>query len=851
MPLYPYQEKVKSLLLEGRSVILQAPTGAGKTRAALAPFVEAFFTLSDGTFPRQALYSVPMRVLATQFERETKEFADRFYRIHRQKLKVTIQTGERPEDPEFLGYLVFATLDQVLSSAIGVPYSLSSGRANLNVGAVIGSYLIFDEFHLFPREATKTTLQLLRSYRDIVPFTLMTATFSREMLGGIAEILSADVVYPDSGEIERIATANGTLPRKSREFHIVDHTIAADDVLSVHDRRSLVVCNTVDRAVSMYKELVSAGCRPVPLNSPELSEVYDALRTASGDEYERLKGKAVDTLRERMDVPGMPWVMLLHSRFERQHRQVKEALVQSLWSSHSVSHPATLPSLIVVATQVIEVGVDISAQILHTEAAPASSIFQRAGRCARFPGEAGKVFVYMVPEGKSGTPNYAPYASNKVEKEICDNTWDSLKERDGSVLRFNDEQEVIDEACGDADKAMIEEIREHAWRIWQLITDATVYGESSARRELIRKVDGRSVVVYDAPDEITEESPYRYEGFSLWHGTLRGKVKELLERAEEMGLSWAVRYPKAVGAEDESRAPTAYRWLDVRDEKDIDRSLLFAVHPRLADYTPEIGFQLAEVSEGVYRSSEARRSGSSRQDFSYRLESYPDHIRRMIKVFEGDFRNRLAWLEQRFSALSDKSRIPAGMLERAVRLAIALHDVGKLDRRWQAWAEAYQKAIGEGKPLFLVVHTHFDPHNPVHLAAYRRSRRKKPKTHAAESAIASMKILMDHLDGNPKGWLFRAVVMAILRHHSSQAEEGKRFSLHPGARKAVADALEVAGGEGWRHWAQELIMEIQSDPDLRPWMLKAPPEEDWRRWFVYFIVVRNLRLCDNFSQEVK
>ncbi len=862
MPLYPYQEKVKSLLLEGRSVILQAPTGAGKTRAALAPFVEAFFTLPDDTFPRQALYSVPMRVLATQFERETKEFADRFYRIHRQKLKVTIQTGERPEDPEFLGDLVFATLDQVLSSAIGVPYSLSSGRANLNVGAVIGSYLVFDEFHLFPREATKTTLQLLRSYRDIVPFTLMTATFSREMLGGIAEILGADVVYPDSGEIERIATANGTLPRKSREFHVVDHTITADDVMSAHDRRSLVVCNTVDRAVGLYRELVNAGCRPVPLSHPELSEIYAKLRTTSGEKHDRLKRKAVDIVRKSMSGQGPQWVMLLHSRFERQHRQVKEALVQTLWNSDGTAHSETLPSLIVVATQVVEVGLDISAQVLHTEIAPASSIFQRAGRCARFPGERGKVLVYMVPERKDGSPNYAPYASSKIEREICDNTWSSLRNRDGSVLRFSDEQEVIDEAHGDADKTMIQDIQEDEWRIWELITDAAVYGELSARRELIRKVDSRSVIVYDAPAEITEESPYRYEGFSLWHGTLRGKVKELLALARELNLDWAIRYPKAVGEEEETKAPIAYRWLDVQDEKDIDKSLLFAVHPLLADYTTEMGFRLAEAGGGVYRSPEAARMNGSRKDFSYRLESYPEHVRRMISVFEGDWlttdksfggslRSRLAWLERRFYDLNRDGQTPAGMLEIAVKLAIALHDVGKLDNRWQAWAESYQEAIGEGKPPFLVVHTHFDPNNPAHQVAYKHSRRKKPKTHAAESAIASMKILMTHLDSNPKGWLFRAVVMAILRHHSSRAEGGKAFALHSGARKAVADALVAAGGKNWHSWAQDLIMSITSEPDLLPWMLGVPPEEDWRKWFVYFVVVRDLRLCDNFSQEVK
>jgi len=46
MALYPYQQHVKELLLSGKSVVLQAPTGSGKTRAALAPYIEAFFERS-------------------------------------------------------------------------------------------------------------------------------------------------------------------------------------------------------------------------------------------------------------------------------------------------------------------------------------------------------------------------------------------------------------------------------------------------------------------------------------------------------------------------------------------------------------------------------------------------------------------------------------------------------------------------------------------------------------------------------------------------------------------------------------------------------------------------------------
>ena len=80
MPLYPYQERVKQLVQSGQSVVLQAPTGAGKTRAALAPFIESFFDRPSEAFPTKCIYVVPMRVLAHQFVIEYQEYAERYLR---------------------------------------------------------------------------------------------------------------------------------------------------------------------------------------------------------------------------------------------------------------------------------------------------------------------------------------------------------------------------------------------------------------------------------------------------------------------------------------------------------------------------------------------------------------------------------------------------------------------------------------------------------------------------------------------------------------------------------------------------------------------------------------------------
>lgn len=860
MMLYEYQARVRSLLLSGRSVVLQAPTGSGKTLAALAPFVEGFFDLPDAAFPKQCLYSVPMRVLAGQFYREYHNLASSYERRFRRSLDVRIQTGDRPEDTELLGDLVFATLDQTLSSVLGVPYSLSAGKANLNVGAVLGSYLVFDEFHLFPREATQTTLQLLRLVHRLAPFVLMTATFSQTMLNAIGDLLGAEVVVVPSEEVEQIETKQGVLSRKQRCFRMAETELSADCVLDEHKHRTLAVCNTVDRATLLYNQLVQAGCQPAPVTLAELELVYQALRSKRGDDWDRSVAQGVQILGERLanGVPDRPWVLLLHGRFERPHRLLKEALLQSLWNPNRLAI-GEVPSLIVVATQVVEVGLDISSQTLHTEIAPAASVLQRAGRCARYAGEKGQVFVYPVPVDDKGEPNYAPYGGSKMEAAVCDLSWQAFKDRSGMVLDFAAEQDVIDQTHNRADAAMLQAMREGQGRLWERITDAVVRGDPSARPELIRQIDSRTIIVHEPEELLTDESPYQFEGISLWHGSLRGKLKQLQQLARDLDLGWALRYPVARGEEGDSDG-VVYKWLEVSAKEDIGFSLLFAIHPRLAAYDAEHGLRLGMSSDGSYCSPSVtvRRD---RPDYAgYQLESYPAHVAGMRRIFDGDLatrhpvadgrlRRRLAWLARRFAEQQDpRWRVPDTLLERAVRLSMALHDVGKLDERWQLFAARYQEAIGEGTPPFLVAHTHWERANPIHAQAQKKVRRYKPSTHAGEGAAASARLLFEFLDGRNHPGIYQAALAAIARHHSPNLDDAPAYRLHAGAKEAVAAALAAIGDESWQAWALWL-RQADEAPNLRRHLPQPPPEGDWSWWFQYFIIVRILRLCDGLSQE--
>ena len=71
----------------------------------------------------------------------------------------------------------------------------------------------------------------------------MTATFSADMLQGLADALDAAVIPSDEqarDEMDRLPSQD-----KTRRYHVVDGTMTADCMLASPATRTLVVCNQV------------------------------------------------------------------------------------------------------------------------------------------------------------------------------------------------------------------------------------------------------------------------------------------------------------------------------------------------------------------------------------------------------------------------------------------------------------------------------------------------------------------------------------------------------------------------------------------------------------------------------
>ncbi len=777
-----YQTAPAEYLLAGKNVILQAPTGSGKTKAALFPYLLARKNNLD--FPRKMLYSVPMRVLAQSFH-------DDLLKERKQNdMDIRLQTGEQQGDPRFEGEVTFATIDQVLSSFLSSPYSLPRRLSNLNIGAVTSSYLVFDEFHLFePTSTLPTTLEMLRMMRGIAPFLLMTATFSTDMLAGLAKALDA-VIIPEDDLTRREMQ---TIPpqQKTRRYYLEGKPLCAEEVLEKHKTRTLVVCNVVDRAQALYERI-----------------------------------------QERVG-QSETRVLLLHSRFLPCDRQRIEAQIRSLFGK-SGDHSG---SWIVVATQVIEVGLDITCQTLHTELAPANAVLQRAGRCARYQDEKGDVFIYSNALDGRGDPisleeKAAPYRE-QLEEIRC--TRIAFAAHNGSILTFGDEQEIISAAHGPSDKMAVEGLKAGS-EMHRLKMNSVMDGQRSAQAgDLVRAISSQLVVVHDVP-QVLLERPFDAESFSLHPGTVRKLVKEWIDRGEDLDLEGGngVYALHDKGDIDES-GRSAYCWVPINRSNigDVSGAALILVNPLLAGYDSELGF-VPDRSTGYRAGLTSLPVASKVASYGYRLETYAEHVWRSYQAFLCH-----VWPAMAAAATSVEKVCgwTPGIVERTAHLVVLLHDVGKLGQGWQKWVERYQQAIGQPAPLGFYAHTDNDPTNPLHRQKQEEMGRKP--AHAAEGAVAVAPLLVAVTEETIS--LFTAAFTAIARHHGAFTRDHHGHTLVHGADRAIAETL-VWLPQSWVSQIDPGRLLVKENAQTIDNLLVNPACNG--EYLAYTLLARALRLAD-------
>lgn len=377
---YGYQSRIAA---DGLPGVLRAPTGTGKTAAAVLPWLYRRTEHTDADVRRETphwlVFVLPQRTLVEQ----TKRVIDEWLEALGRKIPVhVLMGGEDADEHDWKARpgserIFVGTQDMILSRLLMRGFAESRAAWPTSFGLLhAGVQFVFDEVQLMG-PGLRTSLQL-QGFREsfgtalpcrsmwmsatLDPADLSTVDFMRKL--SVVDLGRKDLGSEEDASLLACIDATRTIHRL--RLGDVDQqrytTALAAEVLKAHraGSRTLVILNTVDRAVATYNEL------------------------------KRAKPAAVS--------------VLLHSRFRPDDREdhIKKALQE----------PGE-PSAIVVATQVLEAGVDITSDTLVTEVAPWSSLVQRAGRCNRYGTAKNAQLLWTTPP--AGRDAHFPYEASDLD----------------------------------------------------------------------------------------------------------------------------------------------------------------------------------------------------------------------------------------------------------------------------------------------------------------------------------------------------------------------------------------------------------------------------------------------------
>ncbi len=147
-------------------------------------------------------------------------------------------------------------------------------------------------------------------------------------------------------------------------------------------------------------------------------------------------GGAQTTYRGLQQVLGPDLVRLLHSRFTGRDRLMKEQELTDLVGLDAGARPA----LVVVATQTIEVSLNVDFDTIYTEPAPLEALAQRFGRVNR-KGRLARAPVHVLTQPDDGQRVY--------DARLVQRTLATLSRRDGHMLDEAELGRMLDEVYGD------------------------------------------------------------------------------------------------------------------------------------------------------------------------------------------------------------------------------------------------------------------------------------------------------------------------------------------------------------------------------------------------------------------
>ncbi|NTW01208.1 MAG: CRISPR-associated helicase Cas3', partial [Oscillochloris sp.] len=393
----PYRHQEESAAAAGGSALLIAPTGSGKTEAAL------YWALGNGQQPVPRLfyalpYQASMNAMFDRLRDKERGFGDEAVGLQHGRA-VQAMYARLLESDEWAATAATAArwernINTLNARPVKVfsPYQMLKALFQLRgFEAMLSDYaqgaFVFDEIHAYDPERLALILSLIRHLREHYQahFFVMSATFPHIIRQRLHDTLGSLIcIEADQKVFEKF---------RRHQLHLLDGELALEGiariVADVRAGKQVLVCaNTVARAQEIRNELAARGL-----------------------------------LHEQL--------LLIHSRYTFGDRNRHEMDIRKLCGVDIALSDRT--PLALIATQVVEVSLNIDLDTMYSDPAPLEALLQRFGRVNR-SSKKGICPVYVFREPSDGQGVYGRSRDRQQSGHIVRVTLAELEQHNGAVI---------------------------------------------------------------------------------------------------------------------------------------------------------------------------------------------------------------------------------------------------------------------------------------------------------------------------------------------------------------------------------------------------------------------------------
>ena len=378
-------------------IILNAGCGEGKTAAALL-FAQKL--LRENQIDR-IIFTLPTKFTANNLSKDLTD--DEKYAISEELVGITHgdaaeflrqrtqEANAEDTDEDEIENLIMAQVFEnsiyakpiTISTVDHLIMSLYHGYrfADRAFSNIASSLVVFDEVHYYEKHTLGAIAETMRRLTELqVPHLVMTATIPCAVHHELDTLVSNQ---PYRFQRAPAVIQNTSEPKTPFEIERLTDTLIDEDDRSVSDELLELIQQNIDRRQIIFVNQVARA-----------KKIYQTLADSGIDEN----------------------LICYHSGFISKHRNEKEKIIRALFKKPKDRKEADINALecrdfyntepcILVSTQVSELSLDISADVMYSEIAPIDSIVQRGGRLHRkgeSPNQDGYVHrMYIAPPYKN------------------------------------------------------------------------------------------------------------------------------------------------------------------------------------------------------------------------------------------------------------------------------------------------------------------------------------------------------------------------------------------------------------------------------------------------------------------